>query len=386
MGLMDQNLKVKKARSRAFEMYTDSLYDPVLIVDTGRSLRYYNEAFINFTRLPPRKLKKGIEINEIFESSFLSEQNFNKCSSKKQVITSNEVEVNINGQVFDVLMRLVPIVSSGIVLEMLVVIHDVSVEKRLHKKYKQQLANLKESQAQMIHTDRLASLGKMSAEVAHELKNPVTQIMGFAEIMKMNLKDGNLDKEKLLDTIKEIMKGSEKLEGLIDDIQNYSHKEDDKKEVCDLATVVRQSIKLMGASFKVASVAVEKNITRKACKIYGNPAKLEQVFVNLFSNAIHAISEREDKKEKGKLSIFLDLVPERGLALAKVKDNGVGIDNGDLNKVFDPFFTTKSVGEGTGLGLSIVSRILEWHRGDIHINPVDEGAEIEIEIPLHQPD
>lgn len=381
MGLIDNNLIAKK-RSRVFEVYTDNQFDPVVIVDISRAIRYYNDAFLKFVKLPPRKLKIGTLIEQITPCGFLCDRNFNQCTSEREMVSSQETTIMFPGGDYEALIRLVPILSSGLVLEILVVYHDVTDEVRLHKKYKEQLKSIQEAQAQLLHTDRLSTLGEISAEVAHELKNPLSRIVGFADIAKSKLKEGNLVPAELLDAIEEIQIGAENANQIVKDIQNFSQKDDERKEIRDFSEIIKKSISLMKPTLKAKGIEIEVQAEEKKFFIFGNGPKLEQVLMNIFTNAVQAIAENKLRKERGKIWLRVSGDPIENAVQVSVRDNGCGVSEETAKNAFLPFYTTKKIGEGSGLGLSIVNKIIEWHRGSIKIERLEAGMEMQVTLPM----
>ncbi|MBF0528381.1 MAG: response regulator [Deltaproteobacteria bacterium] len=245
------------------------------------------------------------------------------------------------------------------------------------KEYSQNLEKMvQERTEQLIHADRLASLGAMSAGVAHEVNNPTTFIMGNVQTVELfwrtvaehltnsqqSLKDPKIQYvlKEFPAIIQSIRYGAERIAKIVAGLKSYARKEIVHKTLVDLHECIENSLQLTNANLK-NRVKVVKNFAADLPPVWADGQQLVQVFVNLLVNSADAIGDHE-----GLVSITTRLTPDHTL-LVEFSDNGPGIPPEIMGKIFNPFFTTKPIGVGTGLGLSIIQGIIEDHGGTIEV-------------------
>ncbi|MCB2195197.1 MAG: PAS domain S-box protein [Bacteroidetes bacterium] len=237
------------------------------------------------------------------------------------------------------------------------------------------LANLKKTQKQLIHSEKMASLGVLAAGVAHEINNPLNFIKGGAVGLEDYFNENLTDhKEEISPLIEGINIGIDRAANIVKSLNHYSRKNDTKLVDCDMHMIIDNCIVMLQNQTK-NRIEVQKVYTEKDHVITGNEGKLHQVIINVLTNAIQSI------EGKGTINIRTQTSNEK--VLISIKDTGQGIPKDIISKIFDPFFTTKDPGKGTGLGLSISYSILEEHNGTIDIkSKVGKGTEAVIKLPL----
>ncbi len=245
-----------------------------------------------------------------------------------------------------------------------------SEEELLEAKQKAEeaLNELKEYQVVMVQKERLASLGELSAGVAHEINNPLSIISGYMQMLLMN--------EHVNSEIKEISKVIEKqverASNIADKLLHFSKRTDFEIKEVDVNRLVENILILLEHQLKLFNILVVKQLDSTLGSIQADPPQLQQVFHNIISNAIYAMPKG------GTLTVSTGL--KDGYVEIRFVDTGCGIPKKDLNRIFDPFFTTKE--PGTGLGLSIAYGIIDSHRGKIEVeSQVNEGATFILKLP-----
>ena len=214
-----------------------------------------------------------------------------------------------------------------------------------------------EQNAKLIESSKMASLGVLSAGVAHEINNPLQMIQMATDLLNKSSKD--LD--KIPERIKTIHRGIERINGIISGLRKYSRTSTGSAhQPTTIATVVREALQLTQAKSLRHHVEVTAQISTDA-SVLGNELEIGQVVINLVNNAIDAASELTEKWVK------LELIEEGDQVKLRITDSGQGIPSEISDKLFDPFFTTKPVGSGTGIGLSISKGIVDSHRGSIRV-------------------
>lgn len=232
---------------------------------------------------------------------------------------------------------------------------------------------------QVIQAEKLATLGQLAAGVVHEINNPLTSISVYAEyLLKKFRKEGGDSPE--VGMLEKIVEGSERILKCIRDLVNYAKPSPARLDVVSLNEIVERSVSFCEHIVEGAAAELHKELAFELPPLYGVADQLQQVFINLITNACHALPA-----SGGKIWVrTLDLT--NGNLMAEVEDNGRGIAPQDLPHIFDPFFTTKRPGEGTGLGLSIVKKIIESHGGSIMVRSrLGEGTAISLTLLGSQP-
>ncbi len=286
----------------------------------------------------------------------------------------------------------------------------------------------KETEKQLLQTEKLATIGQLAAGVAHEINNPMAFISSNLEMMKRNQKDlvafienvrttlssfqnipqmqsllnkyDSSDLSEILkdtkDMLDESIDGAGRVVEIVKNIKSFAHVDKEENFVaCSLNDIIKQAMNLSHHNIKYDCV-VELKLNDKLPKIECRPQEIGQVLINLLVNAGHAIEEKkklglfpETQSEKpGKIEIYTDLIAQElgeQVVRLRVKDNGIGIPKEILSRIFDPFFSTKETGEGTGLGLSISMDIIRKHKGNIQVESVRcEGTTFEVYLPIKE--
>ncbi len=250
-----------------------------------------------------------------------------------------------------------------------------------------------EKAKQLIHAERLSSLGMLTAGIAHEINNPTTFIsLNVQALQKFwpvqekwikNCPKDHPDSEKLksiskkmLEIIEGIRTGTRRIGSIVNGLKSFSRQDAPQQCDYDLHQVIDAALLLCGNALKY-NVTVKKLYLKELPYLKGDAQKIEQVFVNLFSNAADAMAAMKE----GSLIIRTNL--EQDKVTIEVKDNGPGLSEDALKKIWDPFFTTKPVGKGTGLGMSISHGLIESHGGTITVkNRPESGAEFVVKLPI----
>ncbi|WP_019025889.1 PAS domain-containing sensor histidine kinase [Colwellia piezophila] len=277
----------------------------------------------------------------------------------------------------------------------LITLNDINERKQSQKA----LSSLNE---QLINAEKLASIGQLSAGIAHEINNPVGYIRSNLDVLNdyfnplityieltknpdnKNAAEVFFKKEDLsfiLDDIEPLiassLEGAARVSKIIKDLGNYAHIDDKLPEAIPIDELIEKSLTLVANELKY-KVEITKRLEANA-SVMGFPQKLLQVFINMLVNASHAI------ETQGSICISSRVVKQEiNVCFA---DDGSGIPQEHLKSIFDPFFTTKPVGKGTGLGLHIVRLIIEDHQGRIDVSSkVGEGSQFNIYLPIHHAD
>ena len=275
----------------------------------------------------------------------------------------------------------------------------------------QTLKHLKEAQSQLVDAEKMSSLGQLTAGIAHEINNPINFVSSNINPLRQDLKDidaiiakyEELSKDNFEDKLNEIEElkkeldfdylktelntiingiedGAVRTKEIVSGLRNFSRLDEVELQKANINEGINSTLVLI--KNRLNGIVLKKN--------HGNlpmilcyPGKLNQLFMNLINNAIHAIEEKDINNEDGLINI--NTFADEHYIYIKVKDNGIGMSTEVKEKIFEPFFTTKDVGQGVGLGLSISYSIIETHHGEIHVTSEKNiGTEITVKIPIKQ--
>jgi len=242
------------------------------------------------------------------------------------------------------------------------------------------ISNIHDLNEQIRRSDRLSSLGVLSAGVAHELNNPLGNISTYAQLIGERIKKGKIPSEEWVKTIvEEAQRGS----SIVMQLLEFSRREPAKRESVSLTEIVENCKKLVATSMSDNDIKFTVELPSGKCLITGNTHQLQQVVINLLNNAIQSFCDEDNNKNGRSISLSLGKsTTPRFQWKISVEDNGSGIDKETSEQIFNPFFTTKDVGKGTGLGLSVTYGIIEEHGGDITFNSVPQrGSTFNVLLP-----
>lgn len=237
---------------------------------------------------------------------------------------------------------------------------------------------LKTSQAQLVQSAKLASLGEMAAGVAHEINNPLGIINMAVDMSLIHLKKGAYDLiEQNLGAIKEQI---QRTSVIVCHLREFGRDSSLEKHIdVDLNQIISRAFGFWGENFLSKNIVVSQELSENLPLVKGNAIELEQVFVNLFSNAKDALKNSREK------NIFIRSFRCENFVILEIEDTGSGIPSSIKSKIFEPFFTTKKVGDGTGIGLSVSYKIIQNHKGIINVETEEgKGTKFIIQLPVSE--
>jgi CheY-like chemotaxis protein len=234
------------------------------------------------------------------------------------------------------------------------------------------LDTLKSTQAQLIQREKLSAVGEFVAGVAHELNNPLTSLIGFAELLQASGVD-----EKQAAHVSFIVKSSQRCHKIVQNLLGFARQHSPERNVVKVSEAVDAVIELLAYEMRTNNIEIATCYDPTLPVIIGDSHQLQQVILNVLNNARQAIL---DSRKPGRIRVTTQRAGH--LVQIVISDNGPGILKENLQKIFDPFFTTKPVGQGTGLGLSLCYGIIKEHGGCIRVaSEFGNGAEFTIELP-----
>lgn len=249
----------------------------------------------------------------------------------------------------------------------LILLRDISEEK-MH-------------QAETMRAGQLASIGELAAGVAHEVNNPINGIINYAQILLDETPDG-----PAREVLQRIIREGERIAAIVGNLLSFARQRGEERELMQVETVLEDALALLKHQFQKDGVIIGLAIEMDLPPVRVNPQQLQQVFLNLLSNARHALNERYPGRDPGKkLDIRCRLVTLQGKHFVRTAftDRGTGIPSEIIGKIFDPFFSSKKPGEGTGLGLSISHGIIKGFNGSLLVKSEEnEFTTMKVDLPV----
>lgn len=239
----------------------------------------------------------------------------------------------------------------------------------------QDITKTKETEMKLMQAEKLALIGQLASSIIHEINNPLALVSSYAEVMCMKAEsEGRVED---VNKLKVIIESTERMTKLAQNLMSFVRTTENELIKINLNQAIDEAIKWVEPMLRKGNISIIKKFQQDLPPVKGNKAEIQQVFLNLMSNAIHSM-----EKKTGSIKIITEYA-NNGYAAMIIEDEGIGIRQQDLKRIFEPFFTTKPAGKGTGLGLSIVQRIVERHNGRIAVkSKVGSGTSVKVILPL----
>jgi signal transduction histidine kinase len=411
----------------------DGSVDAAIVVDAQLRVLYHNAPYQSYSGLRGRAIEKMTAGGACCRDHFRLEICARDCVGRRALATQHAVRLDeiratrADGQELTLIVTATPL-EGGLVIE---TYRDVTADARIQRKYKVLVENerrqketleqtvatrteelrrvneeLKRTQAQLIHQEKMSSLGRLVAGIAHELNNPINFVYGNVDFLAQYMRDllalcdlydrADLpaDTRRLAETqkrsieydflrkdaeklIRSIRAGAERTASIVRDLKTFSHAGAGAMQPADLVAGLETTLNLVQPLLK-NRITVHRDFAALP-PLSCNAGHLNQVFMNILTNASQAIT--------GEGHIWVTARHDGEAVRVCIRDSGPGIPAEVLPKIFEPFFTTKDVGLGTGLGLAISLGIVRAHGGRIDVeSPAGEGASFAVVLPLHRPE
>ncbi|OHB74168.1 MAG: hypothetical protein A2Z34_03920 [Planctomycetes bacterium RBG_16_59_8] len=360
--LLETNNRLREEEERVRRTMTelqtifDGINDSIAFFDTDFNVVKANKAFRERFSLPEGVSQRGKCYTQLMQRDTVCE----RCLVAETYRTNRPVsrETRVSGGRI-VQAHTFPIKDRERLVGVVEYIKDVTDQRVLEQ--------------QLIQTEKLTSLGEMISGVAHELNNPLTVIVGFAElIMRQEIPP------PLRESLAKIHGESLRSKKIIENVLHFSRRRPAERVLSDINALLRQIVDIREYDIKTSNVEIVAELDPAIPRIAVDPNRIQQVFLNIVNNALQAILE---KKREGRIVVATSLVG--GVVTIAFTDDGPGIAPEHIDRIFDPFFTTKEVGKGTGLGLSISYTIVKEHGGALTVSsPPGEGATLTVTLPV----
>jgi PAS domain S-box-containing protein len=353
-----------------FQNVIESTVDGIVMVDTKGNVLIFNEGMERLTGYKAEEIINRGHLSTFYDLE-TAKENMRKMRSEEfgppgKLNPTSMTIVTRDGEEIPVTLSAAIITIDDKEVGSVGVFRDMREILEMRKE-------LEDTHLQLVQSEKVASVGRMAAGVAHEINNPLAGILMYAEILRESL----IDQKQDLEDIQEIIDQTLRCKNIVSELLEFSRQSVGKVSTIDLEDLVRKSLNLLVEQALFQDITVRVDIEPDLPRMAGDLGQLQQVFTNLFINAADAMDG------KGSLEVRAWYLPERERFLITVSDTGPGIPEELRDKVFEIFFTTKPVGRGTGLGLSISKKIIELHGGDISFHsPPEGGTTFTLELPL----
>lgn len=412
----------------------DGSVDAAVILDEDRRVLHYNRAYEALTGLSGRDLARRVEAGATCFELFSLEICSAACLGCQVLDANRTLRVDeikavrgVDGEDMTFIVMAVPIELEAPRRGVIETYRDVTADVRIQRRLKVLLARerraketledeirertqeLRQTQAQLVHQEKMSSLGRLVAGIAHELNNPINFVYGNVDFLGEYMDQlmgliGQIDKADLSPQvrslfeakkkeiefdylaadshklIRSIRSGAERTAAIVQDLKTFSRTGSGDLQEADIVAGIETTLNLIAPLFR-NRITIKRTTAPDVPRIICNAGHINQVFMNILTNAVQAID--------GAGVIEVDIAPVNDGAAVQVRvtDSGHGIPAEDLARIRDPFFTTKEVGEGTGLGLWITENILRAHGGQmVCSSPPGEGATFVVTLPVDPPE
>lgn len=262
------------------------------------------------------------------------------------------------------------------------------IEKLHHERQMDMLEKLRSQdekqrlKMQLFHSSKLAAVGTLAAGVAHEVNNPLAIINGNVELMKNKIKYGKAKPDQLIELLERQEKAVLRISQIVNGLRTFARSDRVQNEMFDFHRLLEETLYLVDPIYRKDQIRFKMHLKSKHPLIHGNPGRLQQVLLNLFSNAKDALLQSSENKSHRFIQV--ETSDDNQMIQIQITDNGCGMSAEHLERIFEPFYTTKPVGTGTGLGLSITHAIITEMGGTIEVSSkLNEGSTFTIKIPTH---
>jgi two-component system NtrC family sensor kinase len=256
----------------------------------------------------------------------------------------------------------------------------------LEAKVEERTEQLKAANQKLMHTDRLASLGQLSASVAHEINNPLSGVLNLSKLMQRLLKDDGIPAgriEEFRRYLGQVVNETTRVARIVSDLLAFSRRSRPQSRRSDLNAIVKTTISLVTHKLVLGNVGTQLDLAENLPPVSCDSSQMQQVVMNLIMNA----AEATYRKGQGNVKVTTRVQADGSKVILEVTDNGEGIPSENMSKIFDPFFTTKEEGKSVGLGLAVVYGIVDAHGGDLDVKSKrGEGSTFRVVLPLVRDD
>ncbi len=386
-----------KNQTEEFETIFNAIQDFIVVITPDREIVQVNEAFLNKMGYI-REEVIGRKCHEIFQNfpepckrgDFVCplEEVIKNRQADRQILT----RVDHKGGTRYIEVTMFPIWGDrGKISKFIEISRDITdtkkeeerIRERLERMVEERTRQLKETHEKLLHQDKMASLGKLSASVVHEINNPIAGMLNFILLMKRIIEEKDLDGRtagQFAQYLALMETETRRVSEIASNLLAFSRQSKLEPKPVELNRLLEKTLLLNQNLLKISGVKIERDLDPGLPEIIGSEDQLQQVFMNMVSNAVEAM----DSSGGGILTVRTRHLPEDDKVMISFKDTGQGIPEENMQRLFEPFFTTKTKGKGVGLGLSLAYGIVQEHGGTILVDSSPgKGAMFSVLLPVH---
>ena len=386
-----------RARNEEIETILNGIQDFILVISPTMEIEDVNQAFLEQMGYS-RDDVIGRKCHDVFQKlNSPCDPDFAGCPLSKAMQGRGPshqglTRLDREGQQHHVDVRIFPVWGKGGKISRFIeVSRDISdsrkeeeeLTRRLEKMVEDRTRELKETHFKLLHQDKMASLGKLSASVVHEINNPISGILSLVMLMNRIMEGGRLqqkDMEQFSQYLRLMETETRRISRIVSNLLAFSRQSKMEFARVQLNQLIEKTLFLNANLLKLHAVKIEEHLAPDLPDFTGSEDRLQQVFMNLVSNAAEAMEAVPGDRV---LRIETGQVREKDCVAAVFADTGVGIPRENLSKLFEPFFSTKKKGKGVGLGLSLAYGIIQEHGGSIYVQSEEgRGTTFTVELPL----
>jgi len=393
IGIEEQKLR---ERTKEMETILNGIQEFILVITPEKEIIDVNETFLE-KMCYARNEVIGKKCHEVYQKSN-TPCSFDdivcplkKVIDNKRPVTKVMNRLNHNGERRYMEITIFPIwESNGQISKFIEISRDITerkieeekITRRLEQMVEERTRQLKETHAKLIHQDKMASLGKLSASVVHEINNPNAGILNLIMLIKRIIDEGPIapkEMEQFKRYLVLMETETRRISRIVSNLLAFSRQSKMRLTQVNINRLIEKILLLNSNLLKINNIKVKKRMDPDLPNLTGSEDQLQQVFMNIVSNAAEAM----ESAGKGELNITTRHSSKNDKITVLFKDTGVGIPDENFSRLFEPFFTTKKKGKGVGLGLSVAYGIIQEHHGSIYVkSEKGNGTTFIIDIPL----
>ncbi len=367
-----------------FATILNGIRDFILIISPDQKILEVNDAFLKHMQYR-REDVIGNKCYEVFQRITRKSSNCHERCPLDQVIKKRrhcQVElsrVDHKGKTWYTELTIFPIwEEKGKIVKFIEISRDITQRKADEKKTREHLQKmveertrqLKESHEQLLHQDKMASLGKLSSSVVHEINNPMAGILNLVLLSKRILNEDSITQSELgvFQEYLDLMETeTRRVTRIIGNLLAFARQSKIKVTRFDVNELIEQTLRINANLLRLNKIRIIEDLEKKLPLIKGSEDQIQQVLMNLISNAVESMAQVQRKR----LTLKTFSITGKNAVKIQVMDTGTGMPNAYISKIFEPFFTTKKKGKGVGLGLSVVYGIIEEHGGKMYVDSTE---------------
>ena len=386
-----------RARNEEIETILNSIRDVIIVISPTMEIQEVNHSFLEQMGYTQDDVI-GKRCHDVFQKlNCPCDIDILGCPLSKAIQEERPSQQTLtrldrDGEKHHVDVKIFPVRDKeGKICKFIEVSRDVSDSKKqeeemtrqLEKRVEDRTQELEKTHFQMLHQDKMASLGKLSASVVHEINNPISGILSLVMLMNRMMEDGKLkqtEEAQFKEYLQLMETETKRISRIVSNLLAFSRQSKMEFGRVRLDQLIAKTLFLNANLLKLHAVKVEENPAPDLPDLVGSEDRLQQVFMNLLSNAVEAM---EGKGGERLLRIETKHLPDKGCVSVSFSDTGVGIPRENLSELFEPFFSTKKQGKGVGLGLSVAYGIVQEHGGSIQVQSEEgKGTTFSVQLPL----